>query len=247
MKTNLKNRVIKQFSSKGAQSKYTKEAKNGFWLSEEHFINKYFIKKGKVLDIGCGTGRATIPFSKLNYDIIGIDLVPVMIKIAKEITKGIDYRIGDVTKLDFPNNTFDYALFSNVGWTSIPGGKERQKALQEIYTVLKNGGIFIFNIFPRKYFGELMVFWAKKWIKFFILKPLGFTIFEEDFGDIFFRRKTGKNQYETNLYLHVPSIRGVKKDISKAGFKILEINGKMQKSDKIKKHLPVFFICKKSI
>ena len=42
------------------------------------------------------------------------------------------------------------------------------------------------------------------------------------------------------------SIKEVKREIKKSGFKILEINGKLQISDKgVRKYPPVFFICKK--
>jgi ubiquinone/menaquinone biosynthesis C-methylase UbiE len=34
-------------------------------------------------------------------------------KIATEIGINIDYRHGDVTKLEFEDNSFDYAIFSN--------------------------------------------------------------------------------------------------------------------------------------
>ncbi|MBL7942102.1 MAG: class I SAM-dependent methyltransferase [Flavobacteriales bacterium] len=53
---------------------------------------------GSVLELGCGTGRLTIPLAQHKVDITGLDVVPGMIEFAKQKSGGdsIDWIVADV-------------------------------------------------------------------------------------------------------------------------------------------------------
>jgi len=254
--------VIDEFGSKATQEKYAQIAEEGFWESEEILIKKYFKPNSTILDIGCGSGRTTIPMFKMGYNVIGVDITPQMIETAKRIAKSrnldIDYRIGDATNLEFEDNYFNGAIFANNGWLQIPSKEKRQKALNEIYRVLKPNGIYIFTAHKRYYFGLYFFFWLKQWFRFYILKPLGIRIEEIDFGDRFFKREVGGKKLKQRQYIHIASIKEVKKQIKQSGFKLVEAvsMGKISEDDAISqraslskreksKKTPIFYICEK--
>jgi SAM-dependent methyltransferase len=74
--------------------------------------------RGKVLDVGCGTGEHTILLTRLGYDVLGIDFAPRAVEQAREnaASKGVDARfdVADAMNLgDEPayDTIVDSALF----------------------------------------------------------------------------------------------------------------------------------------
>jgi len=244
----LKELVIREFSEPNTIAFYKRKAFEGLWMGESEIINRYFTKKGAtILDVGCGTGRTTIPLHKLGFQVTGVDLTEAMIQTAKEIATSenldISYQIGDATALTFEDNSFEYILFSNQGWTQIPGKDNRLMALKEMRRVLKPDGILVFTAHPRSFNREFGLFWAWQWVRFYILKKIGFNIPEQDFGDRFFERKT---EFTSRQFVHIPSVKEVKKLIQQSGLQELEINLELQISEKdIRKNPPVFYVCGK--
>ena len=113
---------------------------------------------------------------------------------------------------------------------------------------MKPEGIFIFTAHPRAWSREFFFFWIKQWLRFYVAKPLGGWVDELQFGDRFFERESSATNrtYKTRQYIHVPAIREVKKEIEKAGLRLLEANGKLQGSNEHHvRNPPVFYVCQK--
>ena len=91
--------------------------KVGLWNSEKIVFGKYINKNTKILDLGCGAGRTTINLFKEGYtNIIGLDIADKLIGFAANYSKNhnleIDFVVGDATKLEYEDNTFDVVIFS---------------------------------------------------------------------------------------------------------------------------------------
>src|SRR3990172_11250179 len=109
-------------------------------------LDQALLKHGEsILDVGCGTGGVTIP-AKLRVgktgEVAGIDPAPEMIAVARRKANHqgleIDFRVGVIESLPFPNGTFD-AVTSSLMMHHLPE-HVRVKGLVEIRRVLKPGG-----------------------------------------------------------------------------------------------------------
>jgi ubiquinone/menaquinone biosynthesis C-methylase UbiE len=101
--------------------------------------------KKRVLDVGCGTGRALLQLSLAhpNHDYAGIDLSPFYVQRAAELLAGraVDLRTGNAENLPFADGSFD-ALTSVFLFHELPR-RARRNALSEMRRVLAPSGLLI--------------------------------------------------------------------------------------------------------
>jgi ubiquinone/menaquinone biosynthesis C-methylase UbiE len=106
-----------------------------------------------VLDVGCGTGEITLR-AKLrtgNGQVYGIDPAPEMIAVARKKAAhkklDIDFRVGVIEALPFPDSSLD-VVTSSLMMHHLPDDLKR-RGLAEIYRVLKPGGRLLIADFMR--------------------------------------------------------------------------------------------------
>ncbi|RLJ06777.1 MAG: class I SAM-dependent methyltransferase [Candidatus Aenigmatarchaeota archaeon] len=246
----IRELILKEFSNQKVQKAYERLTRKGLWKSEKKLFKKYFKKGSVVLDIGCGSGRTSFGLAKMGFKVTGIDITPAMIKTAKRLSKEfnikIDFLIGDAVQLCFKNESFNCALFSFNGWDQIPGKENRLKALKEAYRVIRPGGFFIFTSHVRHLRGYFWL-WVKQWIKFYILKRLGFNVKEIEFGDRLFK-EASEEMYENEQFIHIPKLSKIKEQIREAGFELVfydKRNTIAPEDKKLKSGNCTMFVCKK--
>jgi len=128
-------------------SKYQKEGliwgakpSKGAILAME-FLKKNCDSPKFILDIGCGYGRDSNYLFKKGHPVIGVDTSEEALKLAKQINKKIDFRLGDIASLNFPSNYFD-VVFGNFVIHDF-SKLNRIKIIGESYRVLKKHGFVI--------------------------------------------------------------------------------------------------------
>jgi ubiquinone/menaquinone biosynthesis C-methylase UbiE len=98
----------------------------------------------RVLDLGCGPGVTAIALARVRPDvhIIGVDLAPRMIRLAREETaranpaRSISYVIADATALPFAGDAMDVTTAHSFLYL-VP---DRAAVLKEAHRVLRAGG-----------------------------------------------------------------------------------------------------------
>jgi ubiquinone/menaquinone biosynthesis C-methylase UbiE len=98
------------------------------------------------LDVGCGEGHNTRLLARQGADMAAVDISPNFIRHAlieeEQKPLGIHYQIASTTALPFSDATFDF-IVSFMCLMSVP---DLQRALTELYRVLKPGGFLQFSI-----------------------------------------------------------------------------------------------------
>lgn len=104
-------------------------------------IKKFSIGK-KTLDYGCGSGDSTLFLNELGLDVEGVDISLEMLQEAKKLNSGLTFELIQSGRLPYEDSIFDI-VFSSFVLFEIATKKELNVVIDEIYRVLKRGGIFI--------------------------------------------------------------------------------------------------------
>ncbi len=142
-----------------------------FWISEAETAT------GPVLELGCGTGRVTIPVSQAGVTITGLDNSPVMLAQARSKAKKLRSRIkaphfinGDMRDFDL-GQQFNLVFIPFRSFQLLLSVEDQSRALACIKKHLEPGGRLIFNLFvPREVYME-----QKKSVGLFRNEPTGFA------------------------------------------------------------------------
>jgi ubiquinone/menaquinone biosynthesis C-methylase UbiE len=129
---------------------YNNEKSHFFYVANHEIILsliKHFFPKAKlkILDAGCGTGLLTKKLKKFG-EVIGVDNHQQAIELSKK--RGLNVKKSSIEKLPFKGNTFDLVTCIDVIYHL---NIHDQSALQEIFRVLKPGGITIIRVPANKW------------------------------------------------------------------------------------------------
>ena len=94
-------------------------------------------EKGKILEAGCGAGRLLRFYHLKGYDIIGIDFISVAIEKLKKIDSSLKVKVGDISNLEFEDETFNYVLAFGLYHNF---EHNLDKSIAETFRVLKSEG-----------------------------------------------------------------------------------------------------------
>ncbi|MGD9581057.1 MAG: class I SAM-dependent methyltransferase [Vampirovibrionia bacterium] len=114
------------------------------WEFEKH-------QNKKVLDIGCGPGWLVVNFAKNNADIYAVDITDTAVDITSKTLQllglSANLHVANAEQLPFEDNYFDFITSSGV----LHHTPDTQKAVDEVYRVLKPGGRAIISLYYRNF------------------------------------------------------------------------------------------------
>jgi len=139
-------KFYKKIEVKGLSSMANKEKT----AAQIKFIQKFISQKNRILDIGGGYGRITIPLAKMGYQIDGIDLSPNLLKEAKQQAKianlKLAFKVGDMRNLPYKDESFDIVICMWSTFSYMLIKEDQIQAITEMYRILKKNGLIIINL-----------------------------------------------------------------------------------------------------
>ena len=114
---------------------------------------------GRVLELGCGTGRITVPLAVANVPVVGIDRSVSMLERLSQraarrrlrhqrVTPGLQAVRGDIRTLPFRSASFDAVIAPYGVLQSLLRDRDLQATLDAAVRVLRRGGLFGLDLVP---------------------------------------------------------------------------------------------------
>jgi SAM-dependent methyltransferase len=117
------------------------------FVADARALDARFTVPGRLVDLGCGTGRSALRFARQGFPVVAVELSQPMLShlAGRAREEGVSGRLlgvrANLCRLDaIPDRSFTYALsmFSTLGM--IRGAPARRKALSEAFRILEPGG-----------------------------------------------------------------------------------------------------------
>lgn len=119
------------------------------------FCERWFPTPGRLLDLGCGTGRLGRHFGPEGFVYVGVDLSEEMLTVAEvqKATGRETFVRANLVELPESLRDFDYAacLFSTLGM--IRGESNRDAVLRNAHRALRPGGRLVVHVHNRYFHG----------------------------------------------------------------------------------------------
>jgi ubiquinone/menaquinone biosynthesis C-methylase UbiE len=112
------------------------------WQRRVGMLSSILHENDRVLELGCGTGYFTRELAKLRIQVTAIDISPELIEAAKSEIKSenVSFEVQNAYEMTYGSDQFEAVIGS-----SVLHHLEIEKAVSEIYRVLKPGGVIAFT------------------------------------------------------------------------------------------------------
>jgi SAM-dependent methyltransferase len=118
------------------------------------FVERHCPPHGRLLDLGCGTGRLLLALAARGCQVVGVDLSAPMLEVARARAASAGARV-DLIRANIVEppclapGSFDGAacLFSTLGM--VAGADARQRVAANAFDLLRPGGRFVLHVHNR--------------------------------------------------------------------------------------------------
>jgi len=152
------------------------------WLCvpEQALIERYFSKDGELLNLACGTGREALLLARRGMKVTACDWSPRMIaeaqRRAREANVPVRFAVADLYDLPYHEMAFDCLFLTNIAYSYVFPRHRRMRLLEQAYSILRPGGLFIISFAPAR--GSFPGQGFSQWL---FMKLKRFALFNKDY------------------------------------------------------------------
>jgi SAM-dependent methyltransferase len=195
-------------------------------------------QEGKILELGCGTGRITVPVARAGAAIIGIDRSePMLARGRRRLRRArLDARLirGDIRFLPFRRRTkFDLVMAPYGILQSLTRERDLQATLDSVAGVLGRDGLFVIDLVPDlprwDEYDRRVSLAGKKGLGHLTLtesvrqdRRRRLTIFDQEYVE---RRGASRTVHRFSLTFRTVSVPQMRSRLEAAGFRVEAVLG----------------------
>ena len=192
---------------------------------------------GPVLELGCGTGRVTIPLARAGVEIVGVDRSAPMLERARKRMRGrpegLRYVRADIRALPFGGGSFPTVIAPYGILQSLTRPRDLTAALDSVARIIAPGGTFGIDLVPdvpkwREYSNRVQLRGRSGGAHLTLVESVRqdpkrrLTTFHQTF---LARRGARIEEHEFELTFRTLSIAEMSRQLERAGFRIDAVLG----------------------
>ncbi len=98
--------------------------------------------RGRVLDVGCGAGRHSLYLQARGFDVLGIDVSPLAVKVCR--LRGVKKaRVTSIEELNFTPGSFDSIIMMGNNFSLFGGFKKARRLLKKFRSITSERALII--------------------------------------------------------------------------------------------------------
>ncbi len=111
-------------------------------------LRQHGVRSGRVVDLGCGSGVWARELCEHGYEVVGVDISPAMIRLARERAPGARFVCGSFLSAELPACDAVTALGEVLSYRfdSKSGRRALERFFRRVYGALGAGGVFVFDV-----------------------------------------------------------------------------------------------------
>lgn len=122
----------------------------------EKLLLPHLREREQILDLCCGTGQLTQQLLSRGYQVTGLDGSEKMLHYARENAPNAQFILGDARSFEFSSN-FDAVICTDSALNHIMSLEELKSVFHNVYTALKEDGLFLFDLGLEKRYRNIPV------------------------------------------------------------------------------------------